>query len=95
MRGAATVDPEIAALRRELTAGRLQDDLLMAQSLAGKRVLGPNISVEQARDLLWALGSADLYRMLVAERGWSPEQYDQWLASGLIAALVGDHEPCS
>jgi hypothetical protein len=95
VRGAAAADPEIAALRRGLTASRLQDDQLVAESLARKQVLGQNVTVELARDLLWTLGSAELYRMLVVDGSWSPEQYEHWLATALIDALVCRHKPHS
>jgi len=45
-------------------------------------------TVEQAADIIWALGSHDLYRMLVIDRGWVPQQYEQWLAASLMHALL-------
>jgi len=51
--------------------------------------LRPGLAVAQATDLLWALGSAEMYRMLVVDRGWPPQQYEGWLASTLIHALLG------
>ena len=89
VRGAATAEPEIAALRRSLNAQRLEDKRLLAQSLENKQALRPGLTVAHATDLLWALGSADVYRMLVVDRGWSPEQYEQWLASSLVHSLLG------
>lgn len=88
VRGAATADPEIAALRQRLTAARLQDNREVAETLARNEILGQGVTIERATDLLWALGSADLYRMLVVERGWPPEQYEQWLAASLIDSLL-------
>lgn len=92
VRGAATADPEIAALLRQRGARRLQDTRAMAESLARKQALGPGLTIEQATDLLWALSAPELYRLLVAERGWSPERYEQWLAAALIYSLLGHHE---
>ena len=39
------------------------------------------------RDGFWAIGSAQVYDLLVAGSGWSPEQYEDWLAR-TIAQLV-------
>ena len=39
-------------------------------------------------DVLGRCGHGDLYRMLVIERHWSSEQYEQWLASSLIHSLL-------
>ncbi len=88
VRGAATAEPEIAALRRELGEGKLRDDQLVVESLAEKSALG-GVTVEHGRDLLWALGSAELYRLFVVERGWQPDQYEQWLAGAWTDALLG------
>ncbi len=29
-----------------------------------------------------------MYRMLVSERGWSPQQYQDWLADTLVHSLL-------
>jgi hypothetical protein len=50
-----------------------------------------SLTAEHAADLLWALGSAELEWLLVVERGWPPEQYQQWLAVAWVHALP---EPC-
>lgn len=41
-----------------------------------------------ATDLLWAFSNEELWRELTAERGWTPDRYEQWLARTLIAQLV-------
>jgi AcrR family transcriptional regulator len=88
VRGAATADPEIATMLRELAEGRLRDAQMVAQSLDEKQALAGTVGREWAADLLWSLCSHDLYRMLVVERHWPPEQYEQWLASTLIHSLL-------
>jgi AcrR family transcriptional regulator len=88
MQGAATADPEIAGMRRQLADGRLRDVRTVAASLAKKGALAREVSVEQAADIIWALGSHDLYRMFVIERGWTPQQYERWLASSLIQGVL-------
>ena len=87
VQGAATADPEIAALLHGLGASRLKDNRLMAQVLARNQALAPGMTIERATDLLWALSSAEVYRLLVVERGWLPEAYEQWLAACLIEQL--------
>ncbi len=86
--GAATADPEIADLRRNLHDRRLKDTRMVAESLSAKQALCSDLTVERATDLLWALGSAEMYRMLAVDRGWSSAQYEQWLASSLHHALL-------
>src|SRR5947199_286087 len=84
---------KLLEVARRLFASRLKDDLLVAESLGGKNELRPDLTVDQARDLLWALGSAEMYRMLIVDRGWSPDHYEQWLAEALTDALLGHDEP--
>jgi TetR/AcrR family transcriptional regulator of autoinduction and epiphytic fitness len=88
VRGAATADPEIATMLRELAEGRLRDAQMVAQSLDEKQALADTVGREWAADLLWSLCSHDLYRMLVVERHWSSEQYEHWLALSLIHSLL-------
>lgn len=93
VRGAAAADTEIAALRRNLNESRLADVRMVAQSLAAKGTLKPDITVDQATDTLWALGSAEMYRMLVIDRGWLPSQYQQWLVTTLTDSLMAHSKP--
>jgi TetR/AcrR family transcriptional regulator, regulator of autoinduction and epiphytic fitness len=91
VRGAAAADRDIAAMRQALSESRLQDVREVAESLADRGALATGTTLEQATDQLWVMGSSDIYRMLVVERGWTPEQYEQWLASSLICSLLGQH----
>jgi AcrR family transcriptional regulator len=93
VRGAATADPEIAAMLKERHAQRLADTRLVAQSLGRKQALAPGMTVAKAGDLVWALSGAEVYRLLVVERGWSSDEYEQWLATALAASLLPHPAP--
>lgn len=86
--GAATVDPEIATLRRDLADGRLRDSHEVALALADRKAIRPGITIDRAADVIWALVSAELYRLLAIERGWEPDDYERWLATSLYDALL-------
>ncbi len=88
VRGAAAADPEIAAMRQRLGESRLQDNREVAESLAHKRALAAGITVEQATDLIWTLTSADVYRMLVVDRGWPADRYEGWSESTLVHSIL-------
>jgi hypothetical protein len=45
--------------------------------------------VDKAADIFWALSSAQLYQMLVTQRGWSAEDYRTWLFDQLRSELFG------
>lgn len=51
-------------------------------------VLRSGLSFEEATDVLWALTSYDLYRMLVVEQRWQPERYETWLAQLLVQHIL-------
>ena len=33
-----------------------------------------------AADIVWATNAAELYQLLVGQRGWSPQRYERFLA---------------
>ena len=45
-------------------------------------------TLEEARDVLWASTSPDLYKRLVLRQGWQLERYGRFLSQGIIAALL-------
>ena len=88
IRDAANSDPEAQAVWAELQAERLKGMTLFARALRDGGNLRPGISTSEARDVLWTYNSAELFQLLVLERGWSPKRYGRWIADALIAALV-------
>ncbi len=85
-RAAAATDPEAAAIWDQLCAERLHGMALFARGLAEH--LRDDVTVDDARDLLWTHNSPELYDLLVNARGWSPERFGQWLSASLIDALL-------
>lgn len=88
LRGAGVVAPELAQLEQEREHMRYQRQEAMIASLRDAKRLRPELSSRSARDLLWALTSGDVYRMLVRERGWSSQRYQDWLADTLVHSLL-------
>ena len=72
----------------ELQAERLKGMTLFARALHDDGHLRRGISTKEARDVLWTYNSAELFELLVIERGWSPRRYGRWVGDALIAALV-------
>ena len=85
---AAPIDPDIAALWSRIQTEFRANQRTIAQSLADKDALEPNTDVERAADILWTINHPYLWRLLVAERGWSPEDYERWCADTLCAQLL-------
>jgi AcrR family transcriptional regulator len=89
--GAAASDPELKAVLDEIEARRLHGLGSLAGQLAESRELRPELSVEDARDLLWTLCSTGVHDLLVRERGWSSECYRDWLAAALKRELLKEY----
>jgi len=85
---AASVDPELEALRTEMETGRLMGLGRFMASLAEAGALRRELSVDDARDIIWTLCSLEVHDRLVLQRGWSSERYETWLAATLIGALL-------
>jgi AcrR family transcriptional regulator len=88
LRGAGVVAPELARLEQERERIRYEREEAMILSLRDAKRLRPGLSYQAARDILWALTGSDLYRMLVRERGWSSQNYQDWLADTLVRSLL-------
>ena len=72
IRGAALSDPELAAFWVQIEQGRWDGPGHIAPVLAASKALRPDLSAEQAADIIYGLTTADVYESLVQHRGWSP-----------------------
>lgn len=88
MRGAGVVAPELAKLEQEREDLRYEKEEGMITFLRDAGALRPGLSHKTARDIFWMLTGGDVYRMLVRERGWSPQKYQNWLAETLVHSLL-------
>jgi len=88
LRGAGVVAPELAKLEHQRERLRYERQEGMIASLRQARRLRPELDASTARDILWMLTGRDVYRMLVRERGWSPQKYQDWLESTLVQSLL-------
>lgn len=88
LRGAGVVAPELAKLQQQRERLRYKKEEGMIGFLRDSGSLRPDIDHQTARDVFWMLTGGDVYRMLVHERGWSPQQYQDWLADTLVHSLL-------
>jgi AcrR family transcriptional regulator len=96
LRSAAKTEPEIAALLEQILQARLQGMTFFIEALLLNGSLRPGLSATGAAETAWALSSAELYRLLTVDRGWSGEQYEAWLGESLILLLLpgaGEQNP--
>jgi prophage antirepressor-like protein len=82
------VAPELAKLERQRECLRYERQERMIVSLQDAGRLRPDLDYTTARDIFWMLTGRDIYRMLVRERGWSSQKYQDWLADTLVRSLL-------
>src|SRR5258705_12804930 len=88
LRGAGVVAPELAKLEQQRESLRYERQERMIISLRRAERLQPALDHASARDIFWMLTGRDVYRMLVRERGWSSQKYQDWLADTLVRSLL-------
>src|ERR1700753_2022884 len=93
LRGAGAVAPALAQSESERECSRYDAQGGMIQYLVRSRNLRRGLDPQHARDILWSLTSRDLYRMLVRQRGWTAQQYEDWFATALVETLARKDEP--
>ena len=86
--GAADSDPELREVLDGLEARRLQGLGVLASQLGESHALRSDLSVEQARDIIWTLCSTPVHDLLVRRRGWPSDGYRDWLAAALQRELL-------
>lgn len=87
-RGASVLAPEFKELEREREERRYKRQEECVKVMAKEKILAQGMSVTKARDILWAFTGRDMYSMFVVQRGWSSDEYEQWLAELLIKTLL-------
>jgi AcrR family transcriptional regulator len=84
----AATEPELAALRTEIAERRAANMRRFVADLATAAPL--RLDPGQAADIVWATNSAELYQLLVGQRGWTPQRYEQFLADTWQRLLLAD-----
>lgn len=88
LRNAATTDPEIKALWNRIQTEFRGNQRSLVEVLYERGALRPELDVGRATDILWTLNHPNVYRLLVHDRGWTPEEHEAWLGDLLCAQLL-------
>jgi AcrR family transcriptional regulator len=81
LRDASATDPEAAQVWSQISERRAANMRLLAADLLATGQLRDALSIDEVADTIWATNNPDLHRLLVEDRGWSPEHYEHWLAN--------------
>lgn len=85
---AAAADPEVAELLADIDRQRRSSWDEAAGWLSGKAGFRPDLTAGQARDILYALVSPDMWRVLVCDCGWSSRQWRDFVRATARAHLL-------
>ena len=81
--------PELAAVAAQMSAQReVMASWIVARFAALRAV--PEAVSEDACDTVFALIEPAVFERFTRQRGWTPDRYEQWIASSLRHLLVAD-----
>lgn len=88
IREAAPVDSDTGALWERIQTEFHANQRVIVERLAERKALRRGLDVDRATDILWTLNHPDVWQLLVGERGWTPEQYEQWFGDTACSQLL-------
>ena len=88
LRLAADSDADAADLFRTLAEQRARGQQHIVHALHRSGRLRSGMAAQEASDIVHALMSPEVYRLLVTDQGWAPERYQQWAADTLAQQLL-------
>jgi len=86
LRDASSTEPESAQVWRDISerrAANMRKLVADVRQADGREDDEYDMSISRAGDVAWAMNSPEMYLMLIGERGWQPDHYEQFLADGL------------
>lgn len=81
-------EPELRAISQMANEQRLADIRTVVGAISAAGDLDSSLDNGRAADSMWAIGSPEVFQQLTTDRGWTIEQYRNWLTSTLRATLL-------
>lgn len=88
IRSAAAIDPDVGALWQRIQTDYHANQRAIVERLHQRRHLRPRLGVDRASDILWTINHPNTWQLLVVDRGWTPQQYEQWAGDLACAQLL-------
>jgi AcrR family transcriptional regulator len=88
LRDASSTEPEAEQVWKEIGERRAANMRKFVRDVRSAKPGRYATSTAEAADTVWALNSSELYVMLTVERGWTPQQYERWLARSLSYVVL-------
>jgi AcrR family transcriptional regulator len=86
--GARAGDPDLRAYVDTVNGERLIGSGMAARRLAELGGLREGLSVERAADAIWTLNSVEVWSLLTEERGWTGDEYAEWVGRAMADAVL-------
>ncbi len=90
LRDAASTEPEAHEVWHQISERRAANMRRLVANL-GQSALRPDLSLDEAADVIWATASSELFVLLTDERGWSLDRYQYWLADTWRRMLLDEY----
>lgn len=88
MAGARAGDPELREFVDTTNGERLVGAQMTVARLIELGGLRDGVSVERAQDAIWTLNSVEVWSLLIEQRGWSSEEYADWVGRAMADAVL-------
>lgn len=86
LRTAAAVEAEMAAVHAEMDGYRLRNMTTVAGWITARAPL--RVDTARAGEIIWALASPDVGRLLCDIRGWTEAEHAEWLEQAFVDTLL-------
>jgi AcrR family transcriptional regulator len=88
LRDAAATDADCASLWSEIAKRRATNMRAFAADLRSTGELREDLTDDQVADVIWSMNAAEYWDLLVRERGWTPDQFREWLTDAWTRLLL-------
>jgi AcrR family transcriptional regulator len=85
---AAPLDKDLKSLWQEIARRRAANMRLLAEELAATGRVRAGLSPSMLADIIWSMNAPEFYLLLVEQRGWTPDAFEQWLGDAWIRLLL-------
>src|ERR687888_2210372 len=86
IRSAASADADARELWDRIESDFYANQRAVVQALHERGAL--RVDVDRGAAVMWTLNHPDVWRLLVGERGWTPEAWERWFAGTVSAQLL-------
>jgi AcrR family transcriptional regulator len=88
LKDAASGEDDLATLWKSISDRRAANMKMFATDLAASGALREGVGIDEVADVIWATNAPEFYLLLVHERGWAPERFENWLSDAWSRLLL-------